>query len=164
MNDKKSKDPAFLFYPSDFLTGTMLMSNEQVGIYMKLLCLQHQKGHLSKKDMIKICITYDEDIFTKFNTDKDGLYYNERLEYEANKRKAYSESRRKNRMSKPKDMNNISKTYVKHMENENENININEDRTINKDSNTKHEEHKTHLSEEEILEIKEHARQRLLGK
>ena len=40
------KDPAFLFYSSDFLSGTMLMNNEEIGIYIKLICLQHQQGHL----------------------------------------------------------------------------------------------------------------------
>jgi hypothetical protein len=74
--------------------------------------------------MLKICGTHDEDIFSKFTQDSDGLYYNERLEQEVNKRKAYSESRRNNRKKK-EDMNNISLSYVKHMENENENENIN---------------------------------------
>ena len=39
-----NKDPAFLFYPSDFLTGTMFLNNDQVGIYIRLLCSQHQHG------------------------------------------------------------------------------------------------------------------------
>lgn len=91
------KDPAFLFYSSDFLSGTMLMSDEEIGQYIKLLCLQHQKGHLKEKDMLSVCKTYNEDIFSKFIKDEDGNYYNERLEYEINKRKAYSESRRNNR-------------------------------------------------------------------
>ena len=126
------KDPAFLFYSSDFLSGTMLMTDEEVGQYIKLLCLQHQKGHLKEKDMLNICKSYNEDIFSKFKKDEEGNYYNERLEYEANKRKAYSESRRNNRKKKEtyeEDMKNICNSYEKHMENENvivnENININ---------------------------------------
>jgi hypothetical protein len=115
-----SKDPAFLFYSSDFLTGTALMTDEQIGKYIKLLCYQHQMGHLSERDMLKICKTYDEDIFSKFEKDEDGLYYNARLHQEVEKRKAYSESRRQNRTKK--DMNNISNSYVKHMENENINV------------------------------------------
>jgi hypothetical protein len=114
-----SKDPAFLFYSSDFLTGTALMSDEQIGKYIKLLCYQHQMGHLSERDMLKICKTYDEDIFSKFEKDENGLYYNARLHQEVEKRKAYSESRRQNRTKK--DMNNISNSYVQHMENENVN-------------------------------------------
>ena len=135
------KDPAFLFYSSDFLSGTMLMTDEEIGQYIKLLCLQHQKGHLKENDMLNICKTYNEDIFSKFIKDEEGNYYNERLEYESNKRKAYSESRRNNRKKKEekqtyeKDMKNICNSYEKHMENENaninENININKNNKVN---------------------------------
>lgn len=125
------KDPAFLFYSSDFLSGTLLMSDEDVGKYIRLLCLQHQKGHLKEKDMLNICKSFNEEVFNKFIKDNEGNYYNERLEYESNKRKAYSESRRNNRKKKEevetyeKDMKNICNTYEKHMGNENENIIIN---------------------------------------
>jgi hypothetical protein len=117
-----SKDPAFLFYSSDFLTGTLLMSMEQKGKFITLLCIQHQKGHMIEKDMLQICGTYDEDIFSKFKKDNDGKFYNERLKEEVEKRKAYSESRRNNRKKK-EDMIYTSKTYDEHMENENENEN-----------------------------------------
>lgn len=148
------KDPAFLFYSSDFLSGTMLMTDEEVGQYIKLLCLQHQKGHLKEKDMLNICKTYNEDIFSKFKKDKEENYYNERLEYEANKRKAYSESRRNNRKKKKtyeEDMKKICNSYEKHMENENENVNINENINLieNRDKRVVGEEEK----EIEVLEI-----------
>lgn len=123
------KDPAFLFYSNDFLSGTMLMRNEEVGIYIKLLCLQHQQGHLEEKDMLSIGAT--KKVFSKFIKDDKGYYYNERLEYEANKRKAYSESRKNNRKKKEtyeEDMKNICNSYEEHMENEN--ININEEEKI----------------------------------
>lgn len=133
------KDPAFLFYSSDFLSGTMLMSDEEIGQYIKLLCLQHQKGHLKEKDMLNICKTYNEDIFSKFKKDEEGNYYNERLEEEIERRKKYSESRRNNRKKKnleeeqkgtyEEDMKNICNSYEEHMETETttttENININ---------------------------------------
>lgn len=144
------KDPAFLFYSSDFLSGTMLMSDEQVGQYIKLLCLQHQKGHLKEKYMLSICKTYDEDIFSKFKKDKEGNYYNERLEIEAKKRQKYTESRR----------NNLKKSHMEeHMEEhmddhmENENININENINLienkNRDKGVIGEEEE----ETEILDI-----------
>ena len=150
------KDPAFLFYSSDFLSGTMLMTDEEIGQYIKLLCLQHQKGHLKEKDMLNICKTYNEDIFSKFKKDEEGNYYNERLEYESNKRKAYSESRRNNRKKKEKkqtyeeDMKNICNSYEKHMENENinENININLNKNNRKrGSKGKKKEEKIHFAE-----------------
>ena len=113
-----SKDPAFLFYSSDFLTGTMFMSDEQAGKYIRLLCSQHQHGHVLEKDMMKICKTYDEDIFEKFVKDDTGKYYNERLEREVNRRTAYSDSRRKNRSIKQTDMSNICESHDEHMETE----------------------------------------------
>jgi hypothetical protein len=139
------KDPAFLFYSSDFLTGTMFMCNEQVGKYIRLLCCQHQKGHLTEKDMLKICETYDENIFDKFIKDENGFFYNLRLENETIKRKNYSESRRNNRKGK-KDMNNICESYVKHMENENENENINKDKIVKENLLTKTSEINQNLS------------------
>ena len=112
------------------------MTDEEVGKYIRLLCLQHQKGHLKEKDLLNICQQKNEEIFSKFIQDENGNYYNQRLEIEINKRKAYSESRRNNRKKKEeenntsktyeKDMLNICNSYVEHMENENENININE--------------------------------------
>lgn len=121
-----AKDPAVLFYTSDFLTGTMTLTDEQTGKYIRLLCLQHQKGCLTEKDMLNICKTYDKDIFDKFIVE-DGNFYNPRMREEAIKRKNYSESRKNNRTKK--DMINISNTYVRHMENEN----INEDKNKNID-------------------------------
>ncbi|TRZ80528.1 DUF1376 domain-containing protein [bacterium] len=50
------KDPAVLFYTQDFITGTILMTDEQRGKYIMLLCLQHQNGKLTERDMLKICI------------------------------------------------------------------------------------------------------------
>jgi len=113
------KDPAVLFYTSDFISGTLTMTYEQKGKYIILLCLQHQNGTLTEKDMLNICGTYDKDIFDKFINDGDD-YYNQRMKDESDRRKAYSESRSKNRL-------NISKTYDKHMETETET----EDENIN---------------------------------
>lgn len=110
-----NKNPAFLFYSSDFLTGVRLMNYEEIGKYITLLCLQHQQGHLSKDDMLSICEEYIPRIYSKFQQDSEGKYFNNRLEIEGIKREKYIESRRSNRSKK---------TYVKHMENENVNENI----------------------------------------
>lgn len=114
-----SKDPAILFYTSDFLTGTLTMSFEQRGKYIVLLCLQHQQGHLTDEDMKNICKTYDAKIYSKFIQAEDGFYYNERMKIECEKRKKYSDSRRQNRTSKSIKEDNICESYDKHMENEN---------------------------------------------
>ena len=121
------KDPAFLFYSSDFLTGTYFLNDTQVGKFIRLLCFHHQKGRLTKEHMLKICLTYDKDIFDLFIKDENGLYFNERLESEVDRRKKYSESRRSNRKKKTKNevpVLNISKTYDQHMETETENETI----------------------------------------
>jgi len=119
-----AKDPAFLFYTGDFTTGTQFFTDEQVGKYLRLLMAQHQHGRLSKNQMMFICKSYDSEIFSKFIIDSDGLYFNERLEIEVNKRRAFSESRSKNKLGKNKEVKIISKSYDNHMENENKDINI----------------------------------------
>lgn len=97
------------------------MSDEQRGKYIILLCLQHQQGMLSDDDMKNICKTYDAKIYAKFIKTEDGLYYNERMKVETDRRKKYSESRSQNRKK-------TSKTYVKHMETETEDVTIIKDR------------------------------------
>jgi uncharacterized protein YdaU (DUF1376 family) len=149
-----SKDPAFLFYSSDFLTGTLLMSMEQKGKFITLLCIQHQKGHMSERDMLQICGTYDEDIFDKFQKDSDGKFFNERLKEEIDKRKSYSESRRNNRKKKD-DVIIISDTYVQHMENENENENIIENKKVARFEKPTLSELKTYMLEIGMADVSE---------
>jgi hypothetical protein len=89
------KDPAVLFYPQDFLTGTFTMTDAQVGKYIRLLCLQQQNGRLCEKEMLKICGEKDEDIWAKF--DFDGEHFlNKRMLLETNRRRKFTESRIKN--------------------------------------------------------------------
>ena len=80
-----AKDPAFLFYPSDFLTGTMFMNNEQVGIYIKLLCSQHQHGGIIDKISFNSLVGENSIVKSKFTESENG-FYNERLTYEMEKR------------------------------------------------------------------------------
>jgi hypothetical protein len=126
-----SKDPAVLFYTSDFLSGTYTLTDEQVGKYIRLLCLQHQKGKLTDKDMYRVCGTYDSEIFCKF-IKEDNFYYNKKMYDETNRRKSYTESRRNNRNSTKNAKNDESydpsydESYVKHMETETVTINGND--------------------------------------
>ena len=122
-----AKDPAFLFYSSDFLTGVMFLDMKERGEYITLLCVQHQKGFISKNEMETI--TKSENVKAKFIFSENG-FYNNRLLEESEKRKKYSASRAENRRKKEnlsnpkeKDMLIISKSYDEHMENENENEN-----------------------------------------
>ena len=129
-----AKDPAFLFYSSDFLVGTYVMTDAQVGQYVRLMCLQHQHGHLDV-DTIRSVMRGELDnlVMSKFRKDGDGRYYNERLDTEVKKRRDYSKSRANNRSKKTyvKDMNNICETHVEHMENENEDVIVNDIDIIN---------------------------------
>lgn len=88
------KDPAFLFYSSDFLTGTMTMSDDQVGKYIRLLCFQHQKGEISAKDFIKIS-GGDPELAEKFILLENGNYKNQRLSDEIESREKFSAAQKK---------------------------------------------------------------------
>jgi hypothetical protein len=69
-----AKDPAFLFYTSDFLTGTMFMTNEQVGIYIRLLCSQHQHGGIIDKISFNSLVGTHEVVRVKFEETESGFY------------------------------------------------------------------------------------------
>jgi uncharacterized protein YdaU (DUF1376 family) len=69
-----TKDPAFLFYSSDFLTGTMFMSNEQIGIYIRLLCSQHQHGGIIDKISFNSMVGNNEIVKSKFVETELGFY------------------------------------------------------------------------------------------
>jgi hypothetical protein len=122
LDNKMSKDPAVLFYTSDFMTGSFLMTYEERGQYITLLCLQHQKGHLTKEEINTV--TKSEQVIEKFELAEDGKYHNKRMHEESLKRKNYSESRKRNVASRYKKKRKSKATYVEHMENENEDIKV----------------------------------------
>jgi len=136
-----SKDPAFLFYHQDFFTGVSDMTNEEVGAYIKCLCIQASKGGITEKHMSIICQSHEvhNSIKVKFILNSEtNLFENARLKSEIEKRKKYSESRSANRKNTKKIKEqtiDISKSYDKHMENENEIEN--EDRIVIKNENEK---------------------------
>lgn len=90
------KDPAFLFYPSDFLTGCTNLTMEERGQYISLLCIQHQTGHLSDKTIRLSVGSISVDVLSKFQQDENGLFFNARLEIEVEKRSQFIDSRRVN--------------------------------------------------------------------
>ena len=98
------KDPAFLFYPNDYIGGTMGMTFEQKGAYMDLLMMQFNRGHMTNH-MIGQVLGQEggqlwDTIKDKFILDGEGRYYNQRLEIEQNKRKQFTDSRKNNRNGK----------------------------------------------------------------
>lgn len=121
-----AKDPAFLFYPSDWIGGTMYLTFEQKGAYFELLMLQFNMGRFTEshaKQVLNICFSNVWPMIReKFQT--DGQYYwNDRLNLEKEKRKSFCESRRSNKLSKTDEI--ICKTHDDHMMQHMENENIN---------------------------------------
>lgn len=125
------KDPAFLFYDGDAARDVSHMNRLERGAYFDVMQAQRKFGRMTLdiirkvlgKDFetvwesLKICLSYD-----------NHMYFIEWVENSTNKRKAYSESRKHNRLSKNDGhMLNICKTYEEHMENENENKNMSYD-------------------------------------
>ncbi len=115
-----AKDPAVLWYTSDFLSGTILFTDEQVGQYCRLLCHQHQLGHLPEQHMLNICKTHDSLVWKKFTKDENGFWYQHRMELEIKKRASYCESRRSNKMKEYDKPKHMSKHMSGHMEDEDE--------------------------------------------
>lgn len=121
---KMAKDPAFLFYPQDFITGTMFFTDEQIGIYIKLLCAQHQHGGLINKVTFNQIVKSHEIIKNKFVESEEG-FYNERLMNEMIKRNNKSNNLSANalkRWNKQKECksNAIASSLNMPIENENE--------------------------------------------
>ncbi len=134
-----AKDPAFLWYPGDWLGGTMVFTREQKGAYIDLLMAQFNMGHLSAADIKDVLNSDFEKMWecrlkAKFKLDENGLYYNEKLEIEINKRKKFIQHQKDN-ISKRynKSGNTVVSTTVLPLENENENENK-KDSTVKKES------------------------------
>jgi len=111
-----SKAPAFQFYAGDFLIGTMGMSDEDIGVFIKMLCRQWIDGSLpNNQKMIKKLINSrkvpSEMVMHKFEICDDELLRNGRLEETRKERQAFVESRKENankRWSKETDGNALA--------------------------------------------------------
>ena len=95
---------------------------------MDVLHAQFNHGHLSLEE-IKTCLGSDfgttwPALQKKFKQDEHGLFFNERLEEEKNKRKAFTDSRRNNRLDKKKEIT-YDTSHEKHMTHHMENENVN---------------------------------------
>lgn len=126
-----AKDPAFLFYPGDYLRDTQCLSENSQVAYDRIMCEHMRNICISQKQLKfftkKLSEDEVEELMMVLTEVEDGFQITWIAE-SISKRKAYSESRRKNRLKKNKeDMNNTSKTYDKHMENEDVIENVNKD-------------------------------------
>lgn len=107
-----AKDPAFLFYPGDWMGGTLTLSRFLKGCYLDLLVAQFNSGPLSLEE-IKTVLGPDFGtswpILSKKFKVTEGLFFNERLEAEKSKRAEHSQKQRER----------VNKRWNKEGENEN---------------------------------------------
>jgi len=133
-----AKDPAFLFYSQDFYLGVADLNFEDRGRLITLLCLMHQKGRMNEETIRFMVGSVSDNLRLKFKVDKDGLWYNERLEFEAEKRNNFVDSRKHNgsKGGRPTKKKTIIKPNKNHTVNltEDENEIKNEDVIINNNS------------------------------
>ena len=132
-----SKDPAVLLYTSDFLSGCSDLTMLERGQFITLLCLQHQKEVLTKKLIELTCgSNISEDVMSRFTKDKNGNYFNKRMDFERKKRKAHSDKQslkakarwdkvKENKLTKQPVEDATAHAVVMPLENENENENEN---------------------------------------
>lgn len=115
-----AKDPAFLFYPNDWIGGTMGMSLEDKGAYMEVLMMQFNRGHMTEDMIVRMIGQVWVNVKHKFKEDEQGLWFNERLEIEKEKRKTFVQSRHNNKLG-----TNQHPKKEGHMSNHMENVNGN---------------------------------------
>ena len=150
-----AKDPAFLFYSSDFLNGVSDLTMEERGQYITLLCIQHQKGSLSEKTIRLTVGSVSVDVMSKFEKDKDGNYFQSRLKEEIEKRVNFTESRRNNGFKGGRPKASVKPSgypTLNLMENENENVN--EDKNINIDFDFFWNDYDKKVGDKQKLKIK----------
>ncbi len=115
-----SKDPAFLFYPGDYLRDTQCLSEKAQVAYDRIMC-EHMRNICIRQQQLnfftKRLSEEEKEELMMVLTKTDGVYYVDWVVASIEKRKAYSESRKQNREGKTKEH---MLTHDLHMENENE--------------------------------------------
>jgi uncharacterized protein YdaU (DUF1376 family) len=97
----KSKSPAFQFYPQDFLVGTAMLSAEETGAYIRLLCYSWTHDGLPDNDD-QLCRLAGcggnaiASIRHKFGICEDGKLRNARQEEVRNKQIEYKNAQKAN--------------------------------------------------------------------
>lgn len=94
-----NKAPAFQFYAQDFLTGCAYLTNDEIGMYVKMICKQWTDGKIPVKRLEFLIGTkwenLSDELKEKFVFDGEFLH-NKRLEIEREKQKEKSETAKKN--------------------------------------------------------------------
>jgi uncharacterized protein YdaU (DUF1376 family) len=79
------QDPAYRLYTSDFLVRNSHMTDDQVGKYIRLICWQHQNGHIPET-VLKSQSKEDPIVMEKYLVDDNGRYYDLEVELEVQRR------------------------------------------------------------------------------
>ena len=131
-----AKDPAVLFYTSDFLSGTITFTNEEIGAYIKLLCIQREQGHIERDIFDAICGHPMPKVLKKFSIDENGMLFQHRMDEEIRKRNNYinaqTENGKKGGRPKKTKTHGFDLGLAKENPIGNENININDNSNIRK--------------------------------
>jgi len=124
------KSPAFQFYAQDFLTGVMYLTNEEIGIYIKMLAKQWTDEKIPKK-RLGLLVGYDwenlsDEVKNKFE-DRGDYIVNIRLELERDKKIKFLEKQSINgkkggRPRKTTNIKNPNESQKKPLEDEDEDI------------------------------------------
>lgn len=128
-----AQDPAFLFYPGDYLRDTQCLSEKAQVAYDRIMC-EHMRNICITQQQLNFFIKRlnedEKDEIKMILTKIPGGFQISWVAESITQRRLYSESRRKNKQGKTK---NISKSYDSHMEIEIENVI--EDKKENKNLN-----------------------------
>lgn len=108
---QKIKEPAFLFYPMDYLVVTRRLSKDQKSDFIFLLCVQHFDFEISDKEMFEV-IDKDKDkaVLDLFIRTEHNTFYYEPLRKEHLRRISYSETQKQN-ILKRWNKKNLNKEY-----------------------------------------------------
>jgi len=97
-NESKRRAPCFPFYVDDFISGTAIMSAEEVGMYVRLLCYQWNRGSIPVDPRLQQRLaggSVPDAVLEKFSVGEDGLLRNSRLESIYRDRMQFVENQRK---------------------------------------------------------------------
>lgn len=120
-----AKDPAVLWYWNDWQGGTVTLNRHLKGCYIDLLHAQFNNGRLSLAQ-VKTVLGVDfaqgwPALQAKFKKDGSDNYYNERLDEEIQKRRAFSKKQSDTAKKRWGDKSGNATAYAKGMPLENEN-------------------------------------------
>ena len=151
-----AKDPAFLFYPGDYLRDTQCLSESVQVAYDRIMCEHMRNICISQQQLNFFTKRLSEDEKSELEmvlTKVEGGFQIAWVAESICKRKAYSSSRSENRKGKSKeDMKKISDTYEQHMVNEDGNEDKEEEEDKEED---KEEPEKPKIKKPEIPSLEE---------